>query len=239
VDQPGYDAGRRAVLATLAAGTFAATFAVVAGPAQADTALDVQILQTASSLERLAIDTYAALLAPGGAAGATLAAVAPPAARDAISSFLTTTMSQHGDHLRALQAQTAALGGATQNAPNSRFQQAMASQLAGLTDPKTLVDVAAALEKVATDTYLTNLSVLQDRRSKEIVAGLMAVEAQHLATLRVFGTLLASPALIAVPLPQAALAALPGTVCTQAFPDAIHRVNGPDGVADPASGAVR
>lgn len=236
MDQPGYDAGRRALLATLAAGVFAA---VVAGPAQADTALDVQILQTASSLERLAIDIYAALLAPGSAAGATVAAVAPPSARDAISSFLTTTMSQHGDHLRALQAQTTALGGAPQNAPNPRFQQGLAPQLAGLTDPKTLVDFAAGLEKVATDTYLTNLTMLQDRRTKEILAGLMAVEAQHLAALRVFATLLASPALIAVPLPQSTLAALTGTVCTQAFPDALHQVSGPDGVADPASGAIR
>lgn len=233
------DRARRDVLGALAAAGAGLLVGGGAGPARADPALDVQILQTASSLERLAVDLYASLLTPDSVAGRTLAAFAPPAAREMLVGFLSTTMKQHTDHLRSCQAQTVALGGRAQDAPNPRFQQAMAPQLAGLSDPKKLVDFATALEQVATDTYLMDLPMLQDRRSKEVLAGIMGVEAQHLATLRAVAALLASPDLLAVPFPQAGVAKLPGALSTQAFPDALHRVAGPEGVADPASGAVR
>jgi hypothetical protein len=206
--------------------------------ARADTALDLQILQTASSVERLAIDIYDALLAPGAVARSVLEGATPPAARDALVGFLTTTRGQHADHLRAFQAQTTALGGTVQDAPNPRFRQAMTQQLPGLVDLQKLLDFGAALEKLATDTYLSDLAQLQDRRTKEILASVMAVEAQHLGAFRALGALVASPQLIVVPFPQAGIAKLPGTVCSLAFPDALHRVAGADGVAEPSSGAV-
>jgi hypothetical protein len=206
--------------------------------ARADTALDVQILQTASSVERLALDLYDALLAPGAVARSVLDAATPPAAHDALVAFLTTTRGQHADHLRAFQARTTALGGTVQDAPNPRFRPALTQQLPGLVDLRTVVDFGATLEKLATDTYLSDLGRLQDGRTKEILASVMAVEAQHLAAFRALGALVASPELVALPFPRAGIARLPGTVCSLAFPDALHRPAGVDGVAEPSSGAV-
>ncbi|HET7718736.1 MAG TPA: hypothetical protein VFK43_02130, partial [Acidimicrobiales bacterium] len=96
------------------------------------------------------------------------------------------------------------------------------------------------IEKVLVDTYLGNLAMLADRRSKELVAAAMAVAAQHLAFLRTAGALLAggTPQLVRIPFPAADLAKLAPTTGTVATPDALHRVSGPELVADPASGAL-
>jgi hypothetical protein len=78
------------------------------------------------------------------------------------------------------------------------------------------------------------------------MGSVMAVEAQHLATLRAVGALLeggagvaTAPQLVNVPLPVADLAKLPKGIGSVAFPDAFEKVNGPDGIADPESGAAR
>jgi hypothetical protein len=243
-DRPPDDIGRRDLLGRLglAAAAGLASAGIVAGPAagpaRADTALDVQILQTASSIARLAADTYATLLGDGTVPHQALAAITPDLARDTILTFLTTAMQQHTAHLRAFQAQTATLGGRVQDAPHPQFRQAVSQQLAGLTDAAPVLDAAAALEKVATDTYLVDLGMVVDHRSKELLGGAMAVTAQHLAGLRMFRALLASTQLLAVPFPTSAILSLPATVCTRAFPDALHAVNPAEGVAAPASGAV-
>lgn len=176
-----------------------------APPAQADTALDVRILQTASSLEALA-----------GAAWAIVPA-------EALAGFAGGAGARHAEHKRAFQDRTAALGGRVQDAPNPRF----APLLAGA-DPVAAVMTA---ETVLVDTYLGNLSALEDRRARELVAGAMAVAAQHLAVLRLAGT-----HALAIPLPQGDLATVPPLTGTVAPPAGLHQVGGPEGVADPASG---
>ena len=204
---------RRQLLGLLGGGMLAGVGARRA-PAGADTALDVRILQTASSLEALAEAAYARIPA------------------DALAGFGAGAGRRHGEHKRALQAQTTALGGRVQDAANPTF----APLLAGA-DP---VAAAATIEKVLVDTYLGNLSLLQDRRSKELVAAAMAVAAQHLAFLRTAGALFAggTPQLVRIPFPAADLARLPPAAGTVATPDAFHRVSGPELIADPASGAL-
>ena len=66
------------------------------------------------------------------------------------------------------------------------------------------------MEKVATDTYLMDLTMLEDMKSKIVMSSVMGVEAQHLATLRAVGALLTggAPELIKVPI-GADLAKLP------------------------------
>ncbi|HEX3622899.1 MAG TPA: ferritin-like domain-containing protein [Acidimicrobiales bacterium] len=226
----------RSVLAGAVGGALAG---LAAAPAEADAALDVQILQTASSIEKLAIDAYDSLLTPGTAPNTAVQAIEPAGARAAVMTFVATTRKQHADHLRAFQAQTATLGGVAQDAANARFQQAVSGQLSAIGDLQGLVDAAIGLEELLTDTYLSNLTALADRRTKEIVGGVLGAEAQHLATLRAFTALLATPDLIALPFPQAGIVRVPAAVCNGAFPDALHRLNGPDGIADPTSGAVR
>lgn len=208
----------------------------VANPARADETLDVQILQTASSLERLAVDTYDAVLKMNLGRIRDL----PGAAGKVMVTFLTTTMQQHEEHKQGFQAQTSALGGVPQDISNRKFQPIVAAQVSRMAQPVDVVDFAATLEKVATDTYLLNLTMLEDKRSKQIMASVMGVEAQHLATLRAVGAMLRANVgdLIRLPIgPE--LARLPKTVGSVAFPDPLEKVNADALIAQPDTGSVR
>lgn len=245
VDTTQVGTGRRTLLAAGAGGLGLLLAGLLAAPARADTALDVQILQTASSLEALAVAVYGQALGTGpygqdAPAYKALAGLTAKSAHDTLVAFFTDTMRRHGEHRKAFQAQTVALdrSAKVQEAPNPKFLAVV--NAADVGTPDKLVDFAAQLEKVATDTYLLNLSTLQDSRAKAILAGVMGVEAQHVATLRAVGGLLkANPALVNVPFPQTDLAKLPRTAASAAFPDALEKVNGPDQIAEPTSGAVR
>jgi len=217
---------RRRLLVLLGGGFAGLVARPLVAPARADTALDVQILQTASSLEALAAATYDSVLG-GGPAGATL------------SAFARETQRRHREHKQAFQARTAALGGSVQDAANPKFQPIFAG--ADLTTPSKVVDVAATLEKVLADSYLVSMPMLHDILSRTVMAGVMAVTAQHLATLRLLGTLLAgaSPQLATIPFPARDLLRLPTEAGSVATPDALHRVGGPALIAEPASGALR
>jgi len=230
---------------TLLAGGFGGLFtAILATPARADTALDIQILQTASSLEALAVATYGVALGEGpdranAPAAKAVAAISDAGAKATVAAFAKETQRQHNEHKKAFQAQTTALGGRVQDAANPKFAPVVSG--ADLSTAAKLVDFAATLEKVATDTYLLNLAMLADQRSKGIMASVMGVEAQHLATLRAVSALLAgnAPQLIDVPFPAANIPRLPAAAGSVATPDALHAINGPDLIAEPASGAIK
>lgn len=178
-------------------------------PASADTPLDVQILQTAVSLELLAVATYKAAL------GLPFIADGNPV----VKKFAETTMSQHDQHRQAFSAQTTALGGTDQTAPNPKYAPVVEAAKPTLKAPADVVTLAATLETVATETYLKNLTLLGDNDSKALFASVMGVECQHLATLRAVGALLAGGdagvALIAIPTDVSKLPAAAGSV---AFP---------------------
>ena len=230
----GYGAGGLAaggVLGGLLAG-------LVVTPAEADTALDVQILQTASSLEALAVAAYELALA--AASEGALEGIASPEARGTVATFLSDTRRRHDTYKKAFQARTTALdrNAQIQDAPNPKFRPALTD--ADLSTPAKMLDFTGRLEKVAVDTYLRNLTELADGPTRSLMASVMAVEAQHLATLRVFGALAqgGAPQLLRVPLPQTSILALPGVVGSVAFPDALHQVGGTDMIAEPTSGAL-
>lgn len=234
-----FNDGRRQMLARLGYGTaavglltggFGAMFAgLLATPAHADETLDVQILQTASSLERLAVNTY----------GTALTLPFIKNGNPVVVKFAQTTMKQHDEHRQAFQSQTTALGGKPQDAPNPKFLQVVAKAKPGLKAPADVVTLAMSLEKVATDTYLLDLTMFQDMRSKEIMGSVMGVEAQHLATLRAVGALLAggAPNLIKIPI-GADLAKLPAAAGSVAFPNALEQTQD-DLIASPSSGAIK
>jgi hypothetical protein len=214
----------------LIAGGFGAMFAgLLAAPAYADTPLDVQVLQTASSLERLAVNTYAAALTLPFISGGNAV----------VKKFAQTTMKQHDEHRQAFQAQTKTLGGKAQDQPNPKFQKVVTAAAPGLKAPGDVVKLATSLEKVATDTYLVNLTLLSDMTSKQIMGSIMGVECQHLATLRAVGALLAggAPQLIKIPI-GADLGKLPAAAGSVAFPDALE-ITDPALIADPKTGAVK
>jgi len=240
----GYGAGGVALRGMLAGG-FGGMFAgLLATPAHADTALDVQILQTASSLELLAIETYTIALGEGpdmanAPAAKAVAGITVANAKKTVGDFAKETRRQHTEHKKAFQAQTKTLGGKEQDMPNPKFRPVVLS--ADLSTAPKVVDFAATLEKVATDTYLLNLSLLQDTKSKGIMASVMGVEAQHLATLRAVSALLAggAPELIVVPFPAADIPKLPAAAGSVATPDALHKINDASLIAEPTSGAVK
>ena len=88
---------------------------------------------------------------------------------------------------------------------------------------------------MATETYLSDLAQLSDSTSKELMASVMGVECQHLATLRAVGALLAGGGekLIAIPTDVAMLPAAAGSV---AFPEAFEPVTM---ASPPQEGAVK
>jgi hypothetical protein len=198
---------------------------LTANPAAADEALDVQILQTASSLEKLAVATYGAAL--------TL-----PFIKDGnkvVVAFAQTTMSQHDEHKKAFQAQTKALGGTAQDSPNPKYAPVVESAKPTLKTPLDVVKLAATLEQVARDTYLSDMAMFSDTKSKSVMASVMGVETQHLATLRAVAALLEgnAPDLIAIPVDASKLPAAAGTV---AFPQIIPEATM---ASPPEEGAVK
>ncbi len=205
-------------------GIAAAVVTALTKPVFADNSLDVMMLQTASSLEHLAVATYgAALTLPFIANGNPI-----------IKAFASTTMDQHNQHKMAFQAQTTALGGKVQNSDNPKYAPIVAAAVPTLKTPLDVVKLAATLENVARDTYLADISMFTDKKSQSIMGSVMGVETQHLATLLAVAALLPAndPSLIAIPVDASKLPAAAGSV---GFPDAI-----PAAVkaSPPAEGAV-
>jgi hypothetical protein len=207
---------RRSVLRTGAgmAGALAATgvgAAFLASPAfgQSSSSSDVQILQTAASLENLAVATYDAAL------GLPFAGDLPAV----VQTFVTTTRDQHQEHAQAFNAAAERLGGAAQTATDPVLQEVVNGALPGLTGPLPVVQLAIRLENGAAETYVKNVGQLKDRDARNVTASIMGVEAQHVSILLAVQALLegGAPQLIALPPDLAALPAAAGSV---GFPDA-------------------
>lgn len=185
--------------------------------------LEVQIFQTAASLENVLVDTYAAILA------------SPMVGDDqSIGRFVETTMQHHTEHAAAFNDQAEALGGARQDALNPRYAGYLGDTLPTVADAAGLLAVIATLEEVVTDTYLEDLTRLADPSMRTLMASVMSAESQHLGTLRVFASLIATGV--------AGLVAIPTDVV--AFPADVGDVASPRGVeipnlaVPPSTGAV-
>jgi Ferritin-like domain len=245
------DSERRAALRALARAAGVVAGGCAAGlplavwssaAAAADTALDVQILQTASSLETLLLGLYAGALGTGpqgkeAPPAKALATMVNTVARDTLVRFLTETHAQHREHLLAFQTLTTQLGGQEQHEPNPKFTSGAAA--ADVSSPLRFLDYAAVLEKIATDTYVLDLTMAENVKAKEALAAVMAVEAQHLAVLRAFGALLRdnTPQLVKIPIGDD-IGELPATLVGVAYPEAMEDVTSSSSVAEPESGAV-
>jgi len=197
-------------------GVGAVSYAFSSTASAADGDIDVMQLQTAVSLELLAVATYEAAL--------TL-----PFIKDGnpvIVKFAETTMSQHDEHRQAFSAQTKVLGGTDQTATNPKYTPIVEAAKPTLAAPIDVVKLAATLEEAATDTYLADLSRYTDVTSRMLMASVMGVECQHLATLLAVGALLegGAPELIAIPI-GADIAKLPAAAGSVAFPDAFADVS--------------
>jgi ferritin-like protein len=210
-----------------AAGAGAAFAVIAASPAFAASKKDVQMLQTAASIENLAVATYDTAL--------TLPFIGGSEANGVVKTFVEKTREQHVEHAAAFNAAVKQLKGKPQTKPNPVLLRVVENAKAGLTDPGAVVALALELEDGATATYVVNTGKHKDANARSVTASIMGVEAQHSAILRAVAALLAAnaPQLIALPPDAAALPAAAGSV---GFPDGFF----PTTAASPAKqGAVK
>ena len=185
-------------------------------------AVDVQMLQTAASLENLAVAAYEI-------ARELPAVTGNPALRE----FVQTTGRQHLDHGTAFNDHAERLGGDRQDALNPRHAEMVVTSLPATTDVLAALALVATLEEVMNHTYLANLSKLEDAPTRGLMASVMCVESDHLAVLRTIDALLtaATPELIAIPTD---LARLPADALSRSTP---RPFEGTELASPPAEGA--
>jgi len=210
-----------------AAGLGTAMVALLASPAFADKTMDVQMLQTAASIENLAVATYDTALTLDFIGGASANAV--------VKAFAEKTKAQHQQHAEAFNAAVTRLGGKAQDQPDPVLLGVVNNAKPSLTGPAQVVDLALELEDGAAQTYVANTGTYSNKNARTVAASIMGVEAQHVAILNAVKALLAGGAadLIALPPDASKLPAAAGSV---GFPNAFY----PTTDARPASeGAVQ
>ncbi|MCU1457535.1 MAG: hypothetical protein JWL73_1627 [Actinomycetia bacterium] len=190
----------------------AALLALMESPAYADQTADVQILQTAASIENLAVATYTLAL--------TLPFIGGDSANVTIKNFAITTARQHEQHGIAFNALVTKLGGKAQTAPDPVLQGLVNQAKPGLTSPLPVVNLAILLEQAAEETYVANITALADENARVVTASIMGVEAQHAATLLAVRELLVGLQADLIVLPPPDLMALPPALGSVGFPEA-------------------
>lgn len=211
----------------------AALMSLAASPAFAASSADVQMLQTAASIENLAVSTYKTAL--------TLPYIGGSSANGVVKAFAQTTMAQHAQHAQAFNAACTALGGQAQNSPDPKYVPVVNAAVASITKESpssgamSVVSLAMTLENVAAETYVSFCSKFSDTNSKKVTASIMGVEAQHVATLTAVAALLKAGAPQLIALSPTVVTQLPAAAGSLGFPNAFY----PTSSASPASeGAV-
>lgn len=196
-----------------AAGLGTAMLALLASPAFADKTMDVQMLQTAASIENLAVATYDTAL--------TLDFIGGGSANAVVKAFVEKTKEQHQQHAEAFNAAATRLGGEAQDQPDPVLLGVVNKAKPSLTGPEQVVDLAIELEDGAAQTYVANTGTYSNKNARSVAASIMGVEAQHVAILNAVKALLAGGAadLIALPPDATKLPAAAGSV---GFPNAFY-----------------
>jgi hypothetical protein len=203
--------GGKALAAT---GLGAGLLAIMARPAFADQTTDVQMLQTAASIENLAISVYTAALS------LPFTGSLP----ELMKTFVTTTRSQHMDHVKAFNAAVKTLGGKEQTGVDPVLQQTVNQAKPNLTNLGALVALATQLEMGAAETYVAYTSAYTDKNARATTASIMGVEAQHVAFLNIVHSLIQTNSLNLLTLPPN-LSSFPANGASVAFPDSFFKTN--------------
>lgn len=231
---------RRGVQSSLATASIlgtaggAALVGLLAAPAFASSSPDVQMLQTAASIENLAVSTYKTAL--------TLPYIKGSGANPVVTKFCQVTRSQHSQHAAAFNAAIKQLGGKAQHRPDPAFvpvvKKAVAS-LAGVSaaeGAQGVVALALELENIAAETYVNDTVKAKSSKHKALFASIMGVEAQHAAVLRAVQALLKAGAPQLISLSPTTVTRLPAAAGSVGFPNAFY----PTSNAAPArQGAVK
>ena len=138
--------------ALLSAAGGLALVGVLASSAAAMSTQDVQILQTAASIENLAVSTYKTAL--------TLPYIGGASANGVVRKFAQVTMSQHAQHAEAFNAAVRQLGGTAQTKPDPAFVPVVDKAVKSLSGVSAaagtlgVVGLALELENIAAETYV-------------------------------------------------------------------------------------
>jgi Ferritin-like domain len=213
----------------------AALVGVLASAAGASSSKDVQVLQTAASIENLAVATYKTALTLPYIGGAT--------ANPVVTKFAQVTMGQHVQHADAFNSAIKSLGGKAQNKPDPAFVPVVnkaVMKLSGATDAQGTMGVVALaleLENIAAETYVKDTTLVKSTSNKALFASIMGIEAQHVAVLLAVQALLNANAAQLISLSEpATVEALPAAAGSVGFPNAFYKTNS---AAPAKQGAVK
>ncbi|MDE3082512.1 MAG: ferritin-like domain-containing protein [Acidobacteriota bacterium] len=212
----------------------AALVGVLASSAGATKSRDVQILQTAASIENLAVATYSTAL--------TLPYIGGASANAVVAKFARVTRNQHAQHAEAFNAAAERLGGRPQHQPDPAFvpvvNKAVAS-LKGASDAQGtmgVVGLAIELENIAAETYVKDTVLASVTQNRALFASIMGVEAQHVAVLLAVRALLAANDPQLISLAPGTAASLPAAAGSVGFPNAFYKTNS---AAPATQGAIK
>ncbi len=215
------------VPAVAVAGAVGAATLLTATPAFAQGDVNVSALQTAAALENLAVFTYTTAL--------TLPFIGGSAANGVVKAFAMKTMSQHAEHAAAFNAAAVKLGGKEQTGNAPTYEKVVMDAVPGIKGPADVVALAIKLEDIAAQTYVKNVSQVNNGELRQLFSSVAGVEAQHVAILLAVQALLAANAAELIALPPDA-AKLPGAAGKIGFPNAFY----PTDMAAPVEeGAVK
>jgi hypothetical protein len=207
---------------------------VLASAASATSSKDVQLLQTAASIENLAVSTYKTAL--------TLPYIGGSSANAVVEKFAQVTMNQHAQHADAFNAALRSLKAPVQHKPDPAFVPVVNKAVASLSGASAaagtlgVVGLAIELENIAAETYVHDTTQTSSTSNRALFASIMGVEAQHVAVLLAVQALLNANDASLISLAPGTAASLPAAAGSVGFPNAFYKTNS----AAPASqGAVK
>jgi Ferritin-like domain len=195
----------------------------LASAAAATSSSDVQILQTAASLENLAVSTYKTAL--------TLPYIGGSAADPVVTKFAQVTMGQHAQHADAFNAAAKHLGGKAQHKPDPVFVPVVNKAVASLNGASAtqgslgVVALALELENIAAETYVKDTTLAKSKSNKALFASIMGIEAQHVSVLLAVQALLMAGAPQDISLSPGTASMLPSAAGSVGFPNAFYQTN--------------
>jgi rubrerythrin len=174
---------------------------------------DLKALQTAASIENLAIAFYTK------AAGLSFI----KKGNQLVAAFIAKTITQHTAHAKAFNAAAVKAGGKKQTGPDPKYKDVVDTALPKIKGSADLVRLAITLEDVAAQTYSNNVTQVSTSALRSLFGSVAPVEAAHRAVLLAVEALLTdAPSLIAIP---TKLDKLPKAMGKAGFPDAFYSLD--------------
>ena len=138
---------------------------------------DLATARLAAGLEKLAVDTYAAVLT--AATGGRLGTVPP-----AVAELVTTAKAHHEVHLSSWNGVLRGAGEPEVTAPNATLKPTVDGMFAQVRDAVGAARLVLTLEDIASQTYNKAIPTLAGRDAIRLAAQIQVVDQQHIAILR-------------------------------------------------------